>query len=74
MIRARTDQRKARTCRTCFASNCPIDPAASGWVVPLGASGDPSSPHFTDQTERYVAVELVPVRSPAVIALELRPR
>ncbi|MCX6472857.1 MAG: hypothetical protein NT100_04725 [Rhodococcus sp.] len=29
VIRARTDQRKARTCRTCFASNCPIDQAAS---------------------------------------------
>ncbi len=49
------------------------DPAASGWVVPLGASGLPASPHFADQTERYVAVELTPVRSPAVHVLQLEP-
>lgn len=50
------------------------DPTASGWVVPLGASGDPTSPHFADQTERYVAVALVPVHEPPVIAVELSPR
>jgi penicillin amidase len=51
----------------------PVDPSASGWIVPLGASGDPASPHFADQTERYGAVELVPVVSAAASVLELRP-
>ncbi|MEZ5266115.1 MAG: penicillin acylase family protein [Acidimicrobiales bacterium] len=51
----------------------PGDAHASGWVVPLGASGLPSSPHFADQTEPYAAVALVPVISPAVHVLELAP-
>ncbi|MGD9754421.1 MAG: penicillin acylase family protein, partial [Acidimicrobiia bacterium] len=51
----------------------PGDAHASGWVVPLGASGLPSSPHFADQTEPYAAVALVPVISPAVHVLELTP-
>ena len=49
------------------------NPAASGWIVPLGASGDPHNAHFTDQTEQYVAVELIPVVSPPVSTLTLSP-
>jgi penicillin amidase len=37
------------------------DPAGSGWVVPLGASGDPRSPHHADQLPLWAAVELAPV-------------
>lgn len=50
------------------------DPAASGWIVPLGASGDPDSPHFRDQTDQYVEGVLAPVHSPAVSSLRLQPR
>ncbi len=50
------------------------DPAASGWIVPLGAAGDPASPHFADQTERYAAVAFEPVQAPAVRVTELRVR
>ena len=49
------------------------DPTASGWIVPLGASGAPDSAHFTDQTEQYVRCELAPVHSPAVSTLRLQP-
>ncbi len=35
----------------------------SGWVVPLGASGDPSSPHHHDQTPLWVDGRLVGVKS-----------
>lgn len=33
----------------------------SGWVVPLGASGDPRSPHVRDQLASWVAGELLPI-------------
>lgn len=34
----------------------------SGWIVPLGASGDPTSPHFTDQQASWAAGDIVPMR------------
>lgn len=34
----------------------------SGWVVPLGASGDARSPHFADQQQAWAAGELLPMR------------
>jgi penicillin amidase len=34
---------------------------SSGWVVPLGASGDPRDPHHHDQTAAWVAGTLLPV-------------
>jgi len=34
----------------------------SAWVVPLGASGDATSPHFADQQAAWAAGELVPMR------------
>ena len=34
---------------------------ASRWIVPCGASGDPDSPHFADQRDRWAAGELVPM-------------
>lgn len=37
------------------------DPAASGWVVPMGASGDPRSAHHLDQHEAWADARLVPV-------------
>jgi penicillin amidase len=39
------------------------DPAGSGWVVPLGAAGDPRSPHHADQLPLWVAAELAPVET-----------
>lgn len=33
----------------------------SGWVVPLGADGDPAGPHHHDQLPLWVAGELAPV-------------
>lgn len=33
----------------------------SGWVVPLGASGLPGSPHYADQLERWAEHRLVPM-------------
>jgi penicillin amidase len=33
----------------------------SGWVVPLGASGDPSSPHHRDQLDAWVSGRLLPL-------------
>jgi penicillin amidase len=33
----------------------------SGWVVPLGASGDPRSPHHHDQLSRWAEARLVPL-------------
>ena len=33
----------------------------SRWVVPLGASGHPGSPHYADQAETWRRVELVPM-------------
>lgn len=37
------------------------DPAASLWVVPLGAAGDPRSPHHDDQQRAWLEARLVPV-------------
>jgi penicillin amidase len=34
----------------------------SAWIVPLGASGDPVSPHFVDQQSDWAAGNLVPMR------------
>jgi penicillin amidase len=33
----------------------------SGWVVPLGASGEPTSPHFADQQAAWAHGELIPM-------------
>jgi penicillin amidase len=49
------------------------NPARSGWVVPLGASGDPASPHYGDQTEAYVAGHLYPVEAEPERSLDLLP-
>ena len=32
------------------------------WVVPLGSSGHPGSPHYHDQSETWRTVEMVPMR------------
>jgi len=37
------------------------DREASRWVVPLGASGVPGSPHHRDQLPLWLRGELVPV-------------
>ncbi|MDN4160405.1 penicillin acylase family protein [Nocardioides abyssi] len=37
------------------------DRRASGWVVPLGAAGDPASPHHRDQLPLWAAGRLAPV-------------
>lgn len=37
------------------------DRAASRWVIPLGASGDPADPHFADQLVEWAAGRLIPV-------------
>ena len=39
------------------------DRDAGGWIVPLGASGHPASPHFADQHQRWADGELVPIVS-----------
>jgi len=37
------------------------EPAHSAWVVPMGASGDPRSPHHLDQLEPWAEARLLPV-------------
>ncbi|GAB2882152.1 penicillin acylase family protein [Nocardioides pacificus] len=37
------------------------DRCASRWVVPLGAAGDPRSPHHTDQQQHWLEARLVPI-------------
>jgi len=37
------------------------DRARSGWVVPMGASGDPRSSHHLDQLEAWAEARLLPV-------------
>ncbi len=37
----------------------PSDWRRSRWIVPLGASGHPASPHYADQAEMWAAVEYV---------------
>lgn len=39
------------------------DRDAGRWIVPLGASGDPASPHFQDQAPLWARGELAPVVS-----------
>jgi len=39
------------------------DRDAGGWIVPLGASGHPASPHFADQHQRWSDGELLPIVS-----------
>jgi penicillin amidase len=34
----------------------------SAWVVPLGASGHPGSPHYADQAQAWSEVRLLPMR------------
>ncbi|HEX9247605.1 MAG TPA: penicillin acylase family protein [bacterium] len=34
----------------------------SGWIVPLGASGHPGSPHYADQAQDWADVRLRPMR------------
>ena len=31
------------------------------WVVPLGSSGHPGSPHYSDQSETWRQVKMVPM-------------
>lgn len=45
--------------RYCFDT---ADWEQSGWVVPLGASGHPGSPHYADQVEAWRGVRLLPMR------------
>jgi penicillin amidase len=37
------------------------DRSRSGWVVPMGASGDPRSPHHLDQIEAWADARLLPI-------------
>jgi penicillin amidase len=37
------------------------DRARSRWVVPMGAAGDPRSPHHADQLAAWARAELLPV-------------
>jgi penicillin amidase len=39
------------------------DRDAGGWIVPLGVSGHPASPHFADQHQRWADGELLPIVS-----------
>jgi penicillin amidase len=38
----------------------PADWSKSRWIVPLGASGHPGSPHYADQAVRWSNVEYIP--------------
>ncbi len=38
----------------------PSDWTKSRWIVPLGASGHPGSPHYADQAEMWANVEYIP--------------
>ena len=33
----------------------------SRWIVPLGSSGHPGSPHYADQAERWAKIETIPM-------------
>jgi len=37
------------------------DWSSSAWVVPLGSSGDPASPHYADQAGTWARVEMTPM-------------
>lgn len=47
------------------------DRANSRWIVPLGASGDPASRHFTDQLAHWSSGELIPVVAAPVATVTL---
>ena len=38
----------------------PSDWTKSRWIAPLGSSGHPGSPHYTDQQELWASVETIP--------------
>ncbi len=38
----------------------PSDWTQSRWIVPLGASGHPASPHYADQAEMWSNIEFIP--------------
>ena len=38
----------------------PSDWSKSRWIAPLGSSGHPGSPHYTDQQHLWAAVETIP--------------
>ena len=40
----------------------PTDWSNSRWVVPLGSSGHPGSPHYADQLETWASVRTYPMR------------
>ena len=59
----------------------PSDWTRSLWIVPLGASGHPGSPHYTDQAETWANVEYIPqlwdwkqIAAEAATRQELRPQ
>ena len=33
----------------------------SRWIIPLGASGHPGSPHYADQTPVWAAIQTIPM-------------
>jgi penicillin amidase len=37
----------------------PSDWDNSRWIVPLGSSGHPGSPHYADQTEKWSKIEVI---------------
>ncbi len=50
------------------------DRSNSGWIVPMGASGHPASPHFRDQTPDWAAARVQPAFTDEVThAVVLRP-
>jgi len=40
------------------------EPGGGGWVIPGGVSGEPSSPHYADQLEGWLAGTLFPMPLP----------
>ena len=38
----------------------PSDWSRSLWIVPLGASGHPGSPHYADQARKWADLEYIP--------------
>ncbi|MFH1758207.1 MAG: penicillin acylase family protein [Pseudomonadota bacterium] len=50
----------AQTARDAFFDTSDWD--NSCWVVPLGVSGHPASPHYADQAVIWGALDLVPMR------------
>jgi penicillin amidase len=59
----------------------PSDWRRSRWIVPLGASGHPGSPHYADQAELWADVQTIPqlwdwqdIRATAETRQQLLPR